>query len=225
MSSRARQDILGPVIPDEPPRGSYAYLEEPGLFSLSGLDQLRLFIEGRAVSPPVHHLTGLAPIEAEEGASTWTMPASPWWQTGAGLFPGGALAFAADAALGGAIYTTLPKGFGLATSELSINFLRPATTESGRILARGRVIHASRRQGLSEVRVEDAGGRLLAHGTSRCVIRPLPFDPPDPPASLPPVHPHKQPDPDPYLRPVQGAVVPQKEWDATGGLDLVRLWM
>ncbi len=30
--------------------------------------------------------------------------------------------------------------------------------------------------------------------------------------------------PDPYLRPVEGDIVPQAVWDETSGLDLVRLW-
>ena len=33
-------------------------------------------------------------------------------------------------------------------------------------------------------RVEDAAGRLLAHATSRCVLQPLPFEPPEPPGRL-----------------------------------------
>jgi uncharacterized protein (TIGR00369 family) len=153
------------------------------------------------------------------------MPASPWWQTAAGLFPGGALAVVADAALGGAIYNTLPKGTVLATSELSMNFLRPATPASERLHARATLIHAGSRQGLSEGRIEDARGRLLAHATSRCVLRPLPFEPPDPPASLPPVQALDDPTPDPYLRPPEGTVLPQDEWDTTGGLELVQSWL
>lgn len=213
------------MITEEPVRGSYAYLEQPGLFALSGIDQLRLFMERRVAPPPLHHLSGLAPVEAEEGASTWAMPASPWWQSAAGIFPGGALAFVADAALGGAIYTALSHGVAMATSELSMNFLRPATPSSERIVARGRLIHAGRRQGLSEARVEDAGGRLLAHATSRCVIQPLPFEPPRLPDSLPPLTRPEHPEPDPYLRPAEGEVIPQATWNRTRGLDLVQLWL
>lgn len=205
-------------------RGTYAYVEQPGLFALSGVDQLRVFMERRAAPPPLHHLSGLAPVDAEEGASTWAMPASPWWQTAAGLFPGGALAFVADAALGSAIFTAIPTGRVLTTSELSLNFLRPATPRSGTIIARGKVIHVGRQQGLSEAVIEDAGGRLLAHATSRCVLQSLPFEPARPPDSFPPVDRPEHPDPDPYLRPAEGQVVPQAVWDETSGLDLVQMW-
>jgi uncharacterized protein (TIGR00369 family) len=213
------------MIIEEPVRGSFAYLEQPGLFALPGPDQIRLFIEGRLHYPPVHHLTGLAPVDAKPEASTWVMPASPWWQSAAGLFPGGASAFVADAALGTAIYTTLGTGMALATSELSLNFLRPATPASGTIIARGKLIHTGGRQGLSEARVEDDQGRLLTHATSRGVLQPLPFEPPSPPHSFPLVEQLEYAAPDPYLRPAEGEVVTQDIWNETGGLDLVLMWL
>ncbi|MET0799993.1 MAG: PaaI family thioesterase [Actinomycetota bacterium] len=212
------------MIVDEPVRGSFAYLEQPGLFSMPPVDQLRLFAERRLPAPPLTHLSGLVVEEASEGASTWSVPSSPWWQTAAGVFAGGAMAFVADAALAGAVFTTLPRGTALLSSDLSMNLLEAATPSSERLVARGTVIDVGRRQGLSEARVEDTRGRLLAHATSRCVLQPMPFDPPPPPDELP--HPD-QPSfdtPDPYLRPVEGDIVPQATWDETSGLDLVRLW-
>src|SRR5687767_4366351 len=74
------------VIVDEPVRGSFAYLEQPGLFGLPGVDQLRLFIEGKVPGPPLSHLSGLVVEEAALGASTWSIPASAWWQSAAGVF-------------------------------------------------------------------------------------------------------------------------------------------
>jgi uncharacterized protein (TIGR00369 family) len=212
------------VIVEEPPRGSFAYLEQPGLFAIPAVDQLRLFIERRLPAPPLTHLSGLVVEEASEGETTWSMPASPWWQTSAGVFAGGALAFVADAALAGAVFSTLPIGTALLSSDLSMNVLAPAGPESGRLVARGTIIDVSRRQGLSEARVKDANGRLLAHATSRCVLQPLPFDPPEPPEAFPRVEPPTFETPDPYLRPVEGEVVPQAVWDRSRGLDLVQLW-
>jgi uncharacterized protein (TIGR00369 family) len=212
------------VIVHEPLRGSFAYLEQPGLFSLPGLEQLRLFAERALPAPPLTHLSGLVVEDASAGASTWSIPASPWWRSAAGVFPGGAGAVAADAALAGAIFSTLPGATALASSELSINFLEPADPSSGRLIARGTLIHAGRRQGLAEARVEDARGRLKAHATSRCVIQPLPFEPPPFPSELPPVPAPPVGTPDPHARPPEGEVVPQDVWDATSGLDLVQLW-
>ena len=213
------------MVIEEPVRGRYAYLEHPWLFSLPPAEQMRPFVERRVPLPPIHHLTGLVPVDAGPGTSTWSMPASPWWQSAAGIFPGGALAVVADAALGGAIYNTLPTGTVLATSELSMNFLRPATRASRQLVARGSPIHAGSRQGLSEARIEDAEGRLLAHATSRCVLRRLPFDPPEPPGSLPAPEEPEYETPDPYLRPPEGDVLTQEEWDQYSGLDLATMWL
>jgi len=212
------------VIVDEPIRGSFAYLEQPGLFGMSGVDQLRLFIDGRLPSPPLTHLSGLVVEDAAEGTSTWSIPASAWWQTAAGVFAGGTLGFVADAALAGAVFTTLPRSMALSSSDLSVNFLQPAWPSSERLVATGTVIHVGRRQGLSEARVEDARGALLAHATSRCVLQPLPFEPPEPPEVFPLLQPPRFDTPDPYLRPVEGEVAPQAVWDETSGLDLVQLW-
>jgi uncharacterized protein (TIGR00369 family) len=212
------------VIVDEPVRGSFAYLEQPGLFGLPGVDQLRLFIERKLPAPPLTHLSGLVVEEAAAGSSTWSIPASAWWRSAAGVFAGGTLGFVADAALAGAVFTTLPKAVALLSSDFSMNFLKPASPFSGRVIARGTVIHSGRRQGLSEARIEDAHGILLAFATSRCVLQPLPFYPPDPPEEFAPVQMARFDTPDPYLRPAEGEVVPQAVWDETSGLDLVHLW-
>jgi uncharacterized protein (TIGR00369 family) len=222
--ARLNRPYPADVIVDEPVRGSFAYLEQPGLFAMPPVEQLRLFIDRRLPAPPLTHLSGLAVEEVSEGASTWSIPASPWWQTAAGVFAGGTLAFVADAALAGAVFTTLPTGTQLLSSDLSMNFLQPAGPSSERLVAKGTVIDVGRRQGLSEARVEDAAGRLLAHATSRCVLQPLPFEPPEPPDVPAPVAAPSYETPDPYLRPVEGEIVPQAVWDESNGLDLATLW-
>ncbi len=221
---RLRPSYPPGVIVDEPARGSFAYLEHPGLFSMPAVDQLRLFIERRLPAPPLTHLSGLVVEEASEGATTWSMPASLWWQSSAGVFAGGTSAFVADAALAGAVLTTLPTGTMLLSSDLSMNFLEPAGPSSERLVAKATVIDVGRRQGLSEARVEDARGTLLAHATSRCVLQPLPFEPPELSQAWPSVEPPSHDTPDPYLRPIDGEVLPQAIWDDTSGLDLVQLW-
>ena len=212
------------AITDEPPRGSYAYLEHPGLLSLSGLEQFRVFMKRRVPFAPLFHLCGGVFSEAALGTSTFTMPATGWWQSSAGVFFGGTYAFVADAALGGAIYTSFPKGTVLLTSELSMSYLRPATVKSGTINARARVIQAGEAQGLSEAVVEDAQGRLLAHATSRCIIMRLPFEPPPPPETLPDFEEPEYPTPDPYLRQAEGTLLPREEFDSKSGLQLAEEW-
>ena len=51
---------------------------------MSGLEMLRAYLERRLPDPPITKLTGLRLSEAGLGVASASMPASPWWQSGAG---------------------------------------------------------------------------------------------------------------------------------------------
>lgn len=202
----------------EPARGGYP---DAALFGLSGLERLRRWIKGQMPPPPIQRLFGLRPIEAGIGTCTCSMPASPWLQGHDGAYTGGVAALIADGALGGAIGSGLEAGVGLATSQLSMNFLRPGGPWSGKLSARGRLIHTTPTVGLSEVYVEDGEGRLLAHGTSRCFLQRLGSKTASEPSPARTVALHDD-TPDPYLRPVEGALLPASTWERMSGLEFVR---
>jgi uncharacterized protein (TIGR00369 family) len=77
-----------------------------------------------------------------------------------------------DNCMGLAIHSTLDKGLGSTTLEFKISLLRPITPETGLIKAEGTVLSRSRRIGTAEGRITDQQGRLLAHGTTTCLIFP-----------------------------------------------------
>jgi uncharacterized protein (TIGR00369 family) len=212
------------VITDEPVRGRFAYLDHPGLLALTGLEQMRRFQRKDLPYGPIWYLTGTDLVEVGVGTSTWRLPVTGWLRSAAGTLTGGVLAFAADAALGGALYTTFPPATFLATSELSLHFLRPARPDSEAVLARGRLLQAGRSQGVTEATLEDARGRLLAHATSRNVIMRLPSDPPPPPPDSPIPWPRYE-GPHPFQRPAEGEVIPQETWDRLSGAEMCRAWM
>jgi uncharacterized protein (TIGR00369 family) len=72
--------------------------------------------------------------------------------------------------MGLAVQSTLEKGVRQTTLEFKISFLRPITPDIGLIKAEGIVMSRGRRVGTAEGRVTDAKGRLLAHGTTTCLI-------------------------------------------------------
>ena len=72
--------------------------------------------------------------------------------------------------MGLAVQSTLEKGFGSTTLEFKISLLRPITPETGMIRAEGTVLTRGRRVGIAEGRITDSEGRLLAHGTTTCLI-------------------------------------------------------
>ncbi len=186
------------------------------LLGLSGKRQLESFLERGGPIPPIGHLMGTLLTEVGQGTATFTMPASPWLQTHWGVIQGGVLAVLADAALGCTIQSGLPPATPYTTAELSMTLLRPATTSSGSFTARGRLIRAGRSLALSSVEVDDEQGRLLAHGTSRCHVFPQLQPVPDSPDGLGPVDQPVYDSPDPYLRPVEGTVLPEHERSQNG---------
>jgi len=74
--------------------------------------------------------------------------------------------------MGLAVLSTLEKGIGQTTLEFKISLLRPIAPETGLITAEGIVLSSGRRVGTAEGRITDSGGRLLAHGTTTCLIFP-----------------------------------------------------
>lgn len=205
---------------EEAARGASA---NPLVLSLSGLRRIELGVEGRGVAPPIHHLFGLRPVEASRGVAVFTVPASPWLQSAVGVFFGGVMALVADAPLGSAIMTELGPGEYVTTSELSMNFLRPATVASGTLSGRARVIHVGRSLGLSEIYVEDGEGRLLAQGSTRCFVLRIPVEESQEQWPVLPVEEFQTPDP--YLRQVQGHILSTQELVSRSGLDLMKAYI
>ncbi len=88
----------------------------------------------------------------------------------AGTVHGGLAATILDTCMGLAIHSTLEKGFGSTTLEFKVSLLRPITPQTGLIKAEGVVLSCGRRVGTAEGRITDQQGRLLAHGTTTCLI-------------------------------------------------------
>jgi uncharacterized protein (TIGR00369 family) len=88
----------------------------------------------------------------------------------AGTVHGGFAATLLDSAMGLAIQSTLEQGVSQTTLEFKISLVRPITPDTGPIQAEGVVLSRGRRVGTAEGRLTDRDGRLLAHGTTTCLI-------------------------------------------------------
>lgn len=190
------------------------------MLSLPGLDQMLTFERGLATAPPIARLTGMRPTKAGEGTSTFTMPATRWLVPPHGLLSIGVLAVLADGPLGSSIQTTLPPATPYTTAELSLTAVRPVPPTGELLTARGQVVHPGHRMALSEVFIENESGRLVAHGTSRCVILPQ-LEGLPPASTLKPVPPFDDSD-DPWRREVMGEALSQDVWDRYDGLEIMR---
>jgi uncharacterized protein (TIGR00369 family) len=88
----------------------------------------------------------------------------------AGTVHGGFAATLLDSCMGLAVQSTLEQGIAQTTLEFKISLVRPITLETGEIKAEGMVLSRGRRVGTAEGRITDGSGRLLAHGTTTCLI-------------------------------------------------------
>jgi uncharacterized protein (TIGR00369 family) len=129
-------------------------------------------VEGRVAPPPIHHLTGLVAIGTQAEASTWAMPASPWWQCAVGFFSGGAIAYLADGAPRGAITTTLPPRTCFATLDMKVDFLRPVTPDGRDLVARATVARRGRTIAVATATIDDADGKTVAMANASAVLLP-----------------------------------------------------
>jgi uncharacterized protein (TIGR00369 family) len=153
------------------------------LASVSGLDFLRMIIDGRFPGPPIAELLGFSPVEAEKGRVVFAaMPGARHYNP-IGSVHGGFAATLLDSCMSCAVQSMLESGYGYTTVEIKVNFVRPITAETGEIRAEGKSIHVGRQIGTAEGRLTDAKGRLLAHGTATCFVFRLPQAGPTPTAS------------------------------------------
>ncbi len=200
---------------DEPARG---VIGVPTPAGWSGLDFLQAFVRGEVDGGPIGHLTGMRASECGSGRATFILPVTPWLQNSAAFIEPGAMALLADAPLSCAIVSGLGPGRGVVTSELSVTYIQPVTRGTSTLIGRGTTTHSSRTAAVSTCEVTDAEGRLLAHGSTRCVM----IDTPTAPAGSAFPAPVGYDVPDPYLRPVQGDVRSPEVWNALTGMEMIR---
>ena len=140
--------------------------------AMSGLEFVTGLASGALPLNTIARTLGYEVVEAESGRVAITLDPSdahlnPW-----GTVHGGLTATLLDSCMGLAIQTMLEKGVGSTTLEFKISLVRAVTLETGRIRAEGKVLNCGRRVGTAEGRLTDASGRLLAHGTTTCMIFP-----------------------------------------------------
>ena len=119
---------------------------------------------------PVAELLGFTLIELGDGQASFELDPGERHYNPLGTVHGGIAATLLDSAMGVAVHTTLGEGQTYTTLELKVNYVRAITEETGRVVATGSVIHRGGRVATAEARLTDADGRLLAHGTSTCLI-------------------------------------------------------
>lgn len=138
--------------------------------AMSGLEFVQGLVQGTLPLNTIAQTLGYDVTEAVSGRVVVTAVPNGTHLNPAGTVHGGLAATLLDSCMGLAIHSTLEKGFGQTTVEFKVSLVRPITPETGVIKAKGMVLSRGRRVGTAEGRVTDGEGRLLAHGTTTCLI-------------------------------------------------------
>ena len=139
---------------------------------MTGLEFVQSLVDGSLPLNTMAETLGYDITEVESGRVVVTAVPNDTHLNPAGGVHGGLSATLLDSCMGLAVLSKLEKGLGQTTLEFKISLVRPITPETGLIRAEGIVLTCGRRVGTAEGRVTDANGRLLAHGTTTCLIFP-----------------------------------------------------
>lgn len=138
--------------------------------TMSGLEYLRAIAGGELPSAPMADLLGFEPVEVDEGRVVFSVEPAEYHYNPIGAVHGALACALFDSAMGCAVHTKLPAGVGYTTVELKVNFLRPITSRTGRLLCEGKTIHVGGRIATAEARLKDMEGKLYGHATTTCMI-------------------------------------------------------
>ena len=155
---------------NQPTGKTYGSVSPDRQKAMSGLQFVQGLVDGSLPLNMMARTLGYDVIEAERGRVVVALEPSEAHLNPYGTVHGGLTATLLDTCMGLAVQSTLDKGLAQTTVEFKVSLMRPITPETGRIRAEGVVLNCGRRVGTAEGRLTDAKGRLLAHGTTTCLI-------------------------------------------------------
>jgi uncharacterized protein (TIGR00369 family) len=138
----------------------------------TGLELLQRIVDGAYPAPPIGATLNYGLVEVSEGRAVFRGVPNERHLNPLGGVHGGWAATLLDSALACAVQTLLAKGEAYTTAEFKVNLTRPITPGTGEVVCEGVVVHKGRTLAVSEAKLLDAKGKLLAFGTETCAIFP-----------------------------------------------------
>ena len=139
----------------------------------TGLELLREILQGQLPPPPITALMGFRAAMFEEGRAVFEGEPAEYLYNPIGVVHGGYAMTLLDSALGCAVHSTLGIGERYTTLEVKTNFVRPITLDTGRVRAEGSMVYRGSTIATAEAKLTAIeSGKLLAHGTTTCLIIP-----------------------------------------------------
>lgn len=136
----------------------------------TGMAFLQAILSGEVPRAPIQATLGFELLSVGDGEARFgCTPGEHLYNPMGGVHGGGACTLL-DSAMGSAVMTTLDEKSGYTTAALTVQLTRPITAATGPIVAEGRVVHRGARVVTAEGRLIDGRGRVLAHGSTTCVV-------------------------------------------------------
>jgi len=140
------------------------------LTELSGLEVMTLVADGALPPPGIATLLGMRLVEVAEGRAVFALDPDERMLNPIGSVHGGIAATLLDSCMGCAVHTTLPPRSSYTTAQLNLHYVRGMQPGMGTVTATGTIVHPGRRQVTAEGRLVGPDGRLIAHGTTTCLV-------------------------------------------------------
>jgi uncharacterized protein (TIGR00369 family) len=138
----------------------------------TGIEFLKRMVAGDYPNIPMADHLGFRIVEAEPGRVVVAGRPDERCYNLMGSAHGGWAAAFLDTCMALAAMSTLDEDNRHTTLDIRINYLRPLTMEMGEVRGEGRLLQGGRRVAYCEGRLLDGEGKLVAHGTSSCLIFP-----------------------------------------------------
>lgn len=136
---------------------------------LDGLAQMRaLLASGR--KPGIAESLQFDLVEVSEGKAVFAGKPGPHAYNPIGSVHGGYAAALLDSCCGCAGHTRLGPNQRYTTVEIKVSYLRPITSDTGRLRAEGSVVSMGRKVAFVEGKLVDEGGKVYATATSTLLI-------------------------------------------------------
>ena len=161
------------IYPGFPTPAGFGTVPVEDIPNSTGLELLQGMLKGRYPAPPISRRLNFGLAEAEPNRVVFKgLPSRDHYNPLGGVH-GGWMATILDSSLACAVMTTLEKGEGYTTVEFKVNLIRPLSETTGEVFCEGLVVSRGQTIAVSEARLTDKAGKILAFGTETCSIFPI----------------------------------------------------
>lgn len=140
--------------------------------NMSGLSFFKAIADGTLPPAPLYNVFGFTLDEVTEGSATLSLQPHEWIYNPLGTVHGGTLATMVDTAAGIATQSALPAGMMSNTVQLSVDFIRAITADTGRLQCRAHIAKPGRQIVLADAELIGEDGKLYGRGSGTFITIP-----------------------------------------------------